>query len=430
MNIKKKSLVDIIVVGAAMFSMFFGAGNMIFPPYLGFSGGTDWLSGFIGYFIADIGLVILSIVALVRMNGQEMLLKPIGRITGSILLFVIIMCLGPVISIPRTAATTYELFVTPSFGKQEFPWFYVVFFVIVLIMCIKKSSVVDIVGKILTPLLFVGLLSLIIIGILEPIGGIDVGPRTNSAFADGIEAGYQSMDVLGAIVFGALIISSVADKGYKDLKNSTKIIMYASVFAGLGLFIVYLGLTYLGATSCTLYSMHTLRTELLINIVSKLVPGKTGIIIFGVTAALACLSTAVALTGSAAEYLSRLTNGKINYKVFVVAICVVSALTSSLGVDKLVKLASPLLSIVYPPVLTTVIISFFDKYVGSFSYKFAGYTAMVFGVYDAVSSFGLRMNIIDAFPLQEFGLGWLVPSFFAFLIGFMIDRKIKRTCRN
>lgn len=429
MNIKKKSFFDIIVIGAAMFSMFFGAGNMIFPPYLGFGGGTDWLSGFLGYFIADIGLVILSIVALVRMNGQEQLLNNIGRITGSVLLFIIIMCLGPIISIPRTAATTYELFAVPSFGKQEFPWFYVLFFAIVLIMCLKKSAVVDIVGKILTPLLFVGLLTLIIIGILEPIGGIDIGPRTNSAFADGIEAGYQSMDVLGAIVFGALIISSAADKGYKDLNNSTKIIIYASLFAGLGLFVVYLGLTYLGATSCTLYDMHTLRTELLINIVSKLVAGKIGIIIFGVTAALACLSTAVALTGSAAEFLSRITKNKINYKVFVIAICVISALTSSLGVDKLVELASPLLSIVYPPVLTTVIISFFDKNVGLFSYKFAGYTAMLFGAYDAISSFGLRVEILDAFLLQELGIGWLVPSAFAFLIGFIIDRKIKRTCR-
>ena len=163
---KRKIITDITIIGAAMFSMFFGAGNMIFPPYLGFCGGTAWTLGFIGYFIADIGLVIVTLLALVRVKSQKELLVPFGRLTGSALLFAIVMCLGPLISIPRTAATTYELSIVPLLGEQSLPWVYIAFFALVLIMCINKSTVVDIVGKVLTPVLFIGLFVLIVIGII------------------------------------------------------------------------------------------------------------------------------------------------------------------------------------------------------------------------------------------------------------------------
>ena len=58
MNNKNK---DIIVVGFALFAMFFGAGNLIFPPYLGVVSGSNWLVGFSGFVLADVGLALLAI---------------------------------------------------------------------------------------------------------------------------------------------------------------------------------------------------------------------------------------------------------------------------------------------------------------------------------------------------------------------------------
>ncbi|MBE6799256.1 MAG: branched-chain amino acid transport system II carrier protein [Ruminococcaceae bacterium] len=417
---------DSLIIGAALFSMFFGAGNMIFPPFLGFGSGTDWWQGFIGYFVTDIGLVIVTLMAVVRFNGQKELLSIAGKGLASALLFVVIMCLGPIISIPRTAATTYELSVLPIFGEQKFPWFYVVFFTVVLLLCFNKGKILDVVGKILTPLLFLGLLVLIVKGIVTPVGEITADTRFESVIGEGIEAGYQSMDVLASVVFGALVISSVADRGYNNNKSSARIVLYSGLIAGFGLFVVYLGLTYLGATACENYSMHITRTELLTNIILLLFPGKSGLVFFGVVAGLACLSTAVALTGSAAEYLERLFKGKVNYKVFVVAICVLDTLLATVGVEKLVSFASPLLSLVYPPILVIVALSFAKKYLGKLSICFGVLTALICGVYEVFASFGYRIRAIDRLPFNDVGLFWITPVIVMIMIGVIVDLICKK----
>lgn len=426
MNSTKFKSKDSLIIGAALFSMFFGAGNMIFPPFLGFGSGVDWIQGFIGYFITDIGLVILTLMAVVRFNGQKELLSIAGKGLAAAVLFIIIMCLGPIISIPRTAATTYELSILPIFGEQKVPWFYMLFFSLVLLLCFNKGKIVDFVGKILTPLLVIGLLVLIIMGIITPIGKITLQSRFSSVIGEGIAAGYQSMDVLAAVVFGAIILNSTKDRGYNQPKTVSKVVFYSSVVAGIGLMVVYLGLTFLGATACENYTMHITRTELLTGIISELFPGKLGLVFFGTVAGLACLSTAVALTGSAAEYLERLFKGKINYRAFVIAICISDTLLATVGVEKLVSFAAPMLSLVYPPILVIVVLSFFKKHLGKISICSTVSAALLFGLYDAVSSFGYRIRAIDFMPLSSIGLFWIIPVLAVFAIGFTIEIISKR----
>ena len=111
--INSKQIKDCVVIGAALFAMFFGAGNMIFPPYLGLRAGVEWFAAFMGYYLADVGLAVVAMLALIRSGGSEGLLRPLGRVWSTGLMVSIMMCLGPLISIPRTAATTFELSVAP-----------------------------------------------------------------------------------------------------------------------------------------------------------------------------------------------------------------------------------------------------------------------------------------------------------------------------
>ncbi len=426
----KKTFVDSFVIGAALFAMFFGAGNMIFPPFLGLKSGTQWFSGFLGYYIADIGLAVVAILAQIKTGGYKGIFRPLGKVAMTAIMLSIVMCIGPLISIPRTAATTFELSVMPLFENVSMPVFGVCFFAVVLIMSINKSAVVDIIGKVLTPVLFIGLLFIIVKGIINPLGIIEVLPRTESPIADGIAAGYQSMDVLAAVIFGALILNSTAQKGHTQPKSKATVAAGASIVAGIGLLAVYLGLTYLGATVSSLYDMHIYRTELLVLLIQSLIPGKAGLIFFSVVAGFACLSTAVALTGSAAEYLSDLSKGKINYKLTVIIICVFSAIVSSFGVEILVNVASPVLSVVYPPVLVTVLLSFFGDKINCWGYRFAAVAATVMGVFDALASFGIRFDLISRLPLNSLGLGWVIPSIVFCIAGIVFgklsDKKLRK----
>ena len=174
MNEEKKSnfFRDVIVVGFALFSMFFGAGNVIFPPYLGMESGQQWLAGFSAYYIADIGLALLGMFALLRVGSSEAVLHRVGRVPAEILMCAIILCIGPMVAIPRTSASTFEMAIAPNLPGVSPVLFSILFFAVILALCIKESAVVDIVGKILTPLLLVGLFAIILKGIFSPLGDI------------------------------------------------------------------------------------------------------------------------------------------------------------------------------------------------------------------------------------------------------------------
>ena len=168
----KKPLKDSFIIGFALFSMFFGAGNVIFPPYLGLESGPHWLLGFISYYIADIGLALLAMFAILRQGSPEKVTSRIGKVPSVLLMCAIVLCIGPMLAIPRTAATTFETSVTPLVSGVSPVLFSVLFFLLILLLCVRERAVVDIVGKILTPALLIGLLILIVVGVVSPIGPV------------------------------------------------------------------------------------------------------------------------------------------------------------------------------------------------------------------------------------------------------------------
>lgn len=336
------------MVGFALFSMFFGAGNVIFPPFLGLESGSQWVSGFAAYFIADIGLAMLAMFALLRVGSSEAVVSRVGQIPAAVLMSAIILCVGPMVAIPRTSATTYEMAIVPNLSGVSPVVFSILFFALILALCIRESAVVDIVGKILTPLLLLGLFAIIIKGVITPLGEPSALPQIANVAVTGIKAGYQTMDALAALPFGIIVLQSVTAKGYDSGRKQFRVVGGSAVLAGILLLAVYMGLAYLGATVSAQYANDIGRAQLIMVIIEALM-GKVGMVLFGVVVGLACVTTAVALTSSAAAYFTELCRGKVSYKVFVIAICVFSAVVSNLGLDRIVAVAAPVLDVIYPP---------------------------------------------------------------------------------
>jgi LIVCS family branched-chain amino acid:cation transporter len=419
----QKKRVDILVIGFALFSMFFGAGNVIFPPYLGMEAGGEWFSGFLCYFIADIGLALLTIIAMLK-NGSdsEGIMRPLGKTASTVLLTAVVLCIGPLLAIPRTAASTYEMSVLPLFSGVSPAAFSVIFFALILALCINESAVVDIVGKVLTPALLGGLLLLIAVGVFRPIGPIADAAKIGNVPASGIMSGYQTMDVLAALIFGTIILKSAESKGYTDRKSKNRVVLGAGIVASLGLLVVYLGLTYLGATVSTLFDNSVNRSALVLAIVESLL-GQTGKIVFAIVVALACITTAVALVSSAADYFSSLTHGKLGYRALVVVMCVFSAVVSNVGLDQIVSIAAPILSIVYPPALVLIILSFFSARIKNVRiYRFAAAGALAVSILETAASLGVSMPWLAVLPLSSLGFGWAVPAAVCGAVGALIGR--------
>ena len=419
---RKKLVTDSIVVGFALFAMFFGAGNVVFPPYLGMHAGEQWANGFLFYFIADIGLALVAMFAILHAGGADNITGRIGHVASKVLMCAVILCIGPMVAIPRTAATTLEMSVTPFFSGMSPVVFSIIFFAVILLLSIKQSAVIDIVGKILTPALLIGLLILIVKGFVSPIGDIvDTGVSASEVTVNGIKSGYQTMDVLAAMAFGIIILSSADEKGYTDSKSAAKMIGIAAALSGVLLLIVYFGLTYLGATASTVFPTDISRANLLIGIVELLL-GKAGLIIFAIVIALACITTAVALVSSAASFFAKLANDKISYSVFVVVICVSSAVISNLGLDMIIAIATPVLDIVYPPMLVLILLSWFGDKLHKSVYVSSVAGSLIASVLATASLYGMNVPVIDSLPLASLGLGWLTPAAVFGLVAYLVSK--------
>ena len=419
--------IDTLVIGFALFSMFFGAGNVIFPPYLGLQSGSHWLLGFICYFLADIGLALVAIFATLRTGEANGITRPIGKVAATILLSAIILCIGPMLAIPRTAASTFEMSITPLFPGFSSLLFSILFFTIILLLSIRESAVVDIVGKILTPALLIGLLILIVKGALQPLGPIPDAALVENIPTTGIKAGYQTMDVLAAIIFGIIILKSAEEKGYTNFRDKSRIVAVASLVAGAVLLIVYLGLTYLGATASNFFDLSVDRTVLVMFIVKSLLHNG-GTVLFAIVVALACITTAVALVSCSASFFSDLSRGRISYQVLVVVICVFSAAASNIGLEQIISIAAPILDIVYPPSLALIILAFFHKYIqNDWIYRCAALGAVLTSLLTVASAYlpflaGIK-PLLDCLPLSFLGLGWILPSAICGVLGAFIPHK-------
>src|SRR5690606_9792475 len=270
---------------------------------------------------------------------------------AAILGSVIMICIGPLIALPRTAATTFEVGILPSFPTSNPVWTSILFFAITWLFSIVPSKVVDLVGNILTPFLLLVLVILIGMGIANPIAE----PQTDilsapEAFTLGFIEGYQTLDVLASVIFAGIIISATKAKGYERIGEKNKVVIASGALAAACLFFIYGGLVYLGATS-GIENTDLTRSALLIHI-SNSILGQYGTLAIAISIALACLTTAIALTTAVGTFFSNLTNGKLGYRLLVTISCIISGILSVTGVDNIIQFAYPPLAFVYPIVIT------------------------------------------------------------------------------
>lgn len=423
MNKKNK---DILIIGFALFSIFFGAGNLIFPPYIGMMSGSNWLVSFSGFVIADVGIILLSINAIARAGSFQNVAFRAGKSFGILLEVIMMLCLGPILVVPRTAATTFEMSVMPLFGFVNPVLFSILFFGLTLMLTLRPTKVMEIIGKFLTPVLLIALVFLIGKGILSPIGELSTEVSSDRLFVNGITQGYQTMDALGIGGVVALIMTSLVDKGYKDKKENVKLAVKSATIAGIGLILVYGGLAYLGATVSTTYDRSISQTELLVNITNHLL-GKSGIMLLGLIVAFACLTTAIGLTSVTAKYFEDVTNGKLKYTYIVIFICVFSAAASNLGVDKIISIAVPILTVIYPVSMLLVVMSTLDRvFVSNSVVKGAAYTTLVVSLLTVVDSLGINIGFVHLIPLDNIGFNWVIPALIGGMVGKILIKDIEQ----
>lgn len=420
---------DILIIGFALFSMFFGAGNLIFPPYIGISSGSSWLISFLGFILADVGIILLSIIAISKAGSLQNVIGRAGKKFGITLEFLMMLCLGPILVIPRTGATTFEMSILPLAKNFNPVLFSLIFFSITLLLTIKPTKVMDIIGKFLTPILLLSLAFLIVKGIVSPIGNLE-DVNSSDLFITGVTQGYQTMDALGIGGIVALIMTSLVSKGYTDKNENISLAIKSALIACVGLTVVYGGLTFLGATASSLYDTNISQTALLINITHQLL-GSTGTIMLAVVVGFACLTTSIGLTSVTGKFFEDFTNKKLKYEHIVIFICVFSAIVSNFGVDKIIQIAIPILSLIYPVTIVLVVMNIFKKIIpNDMTLKGAAYATFLISLLNVIDSLGLSIQFVHQIPLASLGFNWILPAIIGGIVFSFIPTKSKATTTN
>lgn len=420
---------DIIALGFMTFALFIGAGNIIFPPIVAQQAGEHvWLAAF-GFLITAVGLPVITIMALSRMQGSiEVISSPLGRFFSLLLTIVCYLSVGPLFATPRTATVSYEIGFAPYFGTSNSSLliYSIIYFAFVTAISLYPNKLLDTVGHILAPLKIVALAILGIAAILIPTGYISppVHKYVTSPVSEGFVNGYLTMDTLGALVFGIVIIQAIQSRGVTDSKLITKYAIIASLIAGVGLTLVYISLFKLGLGSHEV-AANAANGAVILHAYVQHAFGDLGSLFLTGLIFLACMVTAIGLTCACAEYFTELTG--LPYKLLVFILISFSLLISNLGLTKLIAFSVPVLSAIYPPAIVVIMMSFFWKYWNKPSIVVSSVTgvAFLFGIIEALKAAGFTEQLpqfINNLPLNEQNLAWLLPSLAVLVIATAVDR--------
>ncbi|WP_278378840.1 branched-chain amino acid transport system II carrier protein [Stutzerimonas kunmingensis] len=424
---------DLLALGFMTFALFLGAGNIIFPPSAGMASGEFIWQAALGFLLTGVGLPLLTVVALARVGGgMDRLTAPLGKVAGTVLAVAVYLAIGPLFATPRTAVVSFEMGIAPFSGNAGMPLFIytLVFFAAMLFLVLNPGQLVNRIGKFITPVLLAALLVLGGAAIFAPAG--EVGAASESYRASplikGFLEGYQTMDTLGALVFGIVIATAIRDRGVTEPALVTRYSMIAGVIAAVGLSLVYLALFYLGATSQGIAAGAENGVQILTTYVQHTF-GTPGSLLLAVVITLACLTTAVGLTTACGEFFSALL--PVSYRTVVVVFALFSLLAANQGLTQLISVSVPVLVGLYPLAIVLVALSLLDRFWVSPSRVFVPVMAvtLIFGVVDGLAAAGFTDWVPVLFtqlPLADQSMGWLVPVLVMLVFAVVTDRLLSR----
>ncbi|MCH3883977.1 branched-chain amino acid transport system II carrier protein [Tenacibaculum aquimarinum] len=409
---------EIWIAGFALFSLFFGAGNLILPPTLGVKSGLNWWIVVLGFVLTAVAIPILAIFAHAKLQGTLYDFgKKVSPIFSSVYCFLIYI-ISVAIPSPRTAAVTHEMTVQPFFETPALLTS-IVYFGLVFIFAINRSRVIGLIGKFLTPIIVLILLGIIVVAIFT--SPETVNPSVfKTPFIDGLLEGYQTFDAIGGVVVGAVIIISLNYSSHTTFDAKRKLIRKAGLIAGTGLLLIYGGLILSGSLFSSTFIENASRIEVLSGLSTQTL-GNFGTTFLSVLVALACFTTAVGIVTGTADYIKGIyKNSKYIYIITAAIACIIGVVVGSYKVDLIITLAVPALMFLYPITIVLILLNVLpEKYASAMVFKMVVLVTFIFSIPDFLGFIIPRESLTgikSIIPFAEHSLGWVLPALVTFLV--------------
>lgn len=428
---------NMLVISFMLFSLFFGAGNLIFPPFLGQNAGSQTLPAIIGFCVTAVILPVLGVIVVAQFDGLDRLAQNVGSKFALVFTVLIYLSIGPGLGIPRAASVPFEMAVAPYLpeGTNLTFWmvgYSLVFFLVALWLCLNPGKLVSRIGNFLTPSLLL-LLCFLFVSFLfrgETSVAQPQAAYTGAPFLQGFSDGYQTMDTIAALNFGLVIATTLGSFGLKEKKSVIRHTILAGIFAGSILAAVYAMLTYMGMCSSGVYPIQENGAWTLRCIVSQ-VFGAPGAILLAAIFTLACLTTCVGLINSISQYFSTLFQ-KLSYRQWVCIIVVFSFLVCNLGLNAILKISIPVLNAIYPISIMLIVLGLSHKlwernrYVYPLTIAATGCVSVVYSLDTAGVPLGFLGTLFRKLPLYDLGFCWVSVAAVAVVLSVVLSKLIKK----
>ncbi|MCC1483313.1 branched-chain amino acid transport system II carrier protein [Winogradskyella immobilis] len=413
---------ELFVTSFALFSLFFGAGNLLLPPLLGYNSGEDWVWVTIGFMITAVAIPIIGIFAHAKLQGT---MYDFGKKVSpifSLVYCVIVYIISVAIPSPRTASATHEIAIHPAFGTSPLTTS-LIYFILVLVFVLNRSKILNIIGKFLTPMIVIMLLLVIGIGLYSS-SFTNIG-TFETPIVSGILEGYQTFDAIGAVVVGGVIIISINFKNTASFEIKKQLIRRSGLIAGLGLFIIYAGLISVGAYYGTEINIdNSLSNDMqranLLSGISLSALGAFGNTVLCILISLACFTTAVGIIAGTADYFKGLFHNSQNaYIITAVIACAFGVGVGQLDFSTIIHIALPVLMFIYPITIILILLNVMpDRLASKTVFRGVVLITFIFSIPDFLGFIIPRENIqgiVDTIPLAQYTLGWVIPAFVTFI---------------
>lgn len=417
---------ETLVIAFALFSLFFGAGNLILPPLLGFKSGGLWWLVTLGFCLSAVLIPIFGILAHARLQGTMLDFAKKVSPTFAIVYCYIVYAISISLPSPRTASVTHEMAIEPIFNTSSLLTS-IIYFGLVFVFVVNRSKILNIIGKILTPAII--LILLLIIGMTTFSFDFQFGNTVfSSPFTEGILEGYQTFDAIGAVVVGGVIIISInLKKKEASFEEKKQMIRKAGWFAGLGLFLIYAGLILTGALMGNEFNADISRTALLSGLSLKTL-GSIGNLFLSILVSLACFTTAVGIVTGTADFIKhRFGNSQKAYLFTTILGCVLGVVMGQFDVHYIIAIAVPALMFIYPITIVLILLNVIpEKFASPKIFRAVIITTILFSIPDFLGSIGLGEAISglqNYIPLSSFSMGWVLPAVVVFVLVNLIRKK-------
>ena len=445
----KLKFTESLAVGSMLFGMFFGAGNLIFPVFMGQNAGANVWKAIIGFLITGVGIPLLGVASLgmSRSDGLLEMSSKVGQTYGKVFTCALYLTIGPLFAIPRCASTSFSVGIRPLVAEGTAKWlvwiFSLVFFAAVLWFSLRPGKILTWVGKILTPMFLVSLALLAVTALVKPMGPVsgiipEKAYEANSFF-QGFLDGYNTMDALASLAFGIVVVNAIKGLGVKEPSAIAGNTITSGILSCVLMGLIYAALAVIGAQSRVLYPISADGGEALY-VVATHYFGSVGGIILAVTVTLACLKTAVGLITSCGETFCEMFPKGPRYKFWAIGFCAISFLISTVGLSAIIGWSLPVLMLLYPLAMTIILLALSGKLFSNDRAIYISVTAFTFvaALFDFVKALPLGLpktkvcaaiiSVGDLLPLAKLGLGWVCPAALGLIIGLIIHfaKKIKK----